>query len=97
MTKFDDDEQARIHIWISGHVQGVGFRVFVLQVGNSYGLLGWVHNSGYDQVETVAEGPRSQLEKFSEDVVIGPRASRVEGVHVEWETPLRNFKGFNIK
>jgi len=88
---------ARIHIRVSGRVQGVGFRAFVLQAGTLLGLTGWVHNLGYNQVETVAEGRRSVLERFLEMVKTGPRPSRVDDAHVEWETPTGEFKRFDIR
>jgi acylphosphatase len=87
----------RMHIWVTGRVQGVGFRAFVQQAGTLFGLVGWVHNLGYDQVETVAEGSRPVLERFAEVVKTGPRASRVEEVRVEWETPTGEFIRFNVK
>jgi acylphosphatase len=90
-------DQARVHIWVSGRVQGVGFRAYVLQAGAFLNLVGWVHNLGYDQVETVAEGPRPVLESFIEAVKTGPRAAHVEAAHVEWETPLGQFKRFDVK
>jgi acylphosphatase len=88
---------ARVHIWVSGRVQGVGFRAFVLQSGPFFGLTGWVHNLGYDQVETVAEGSREVLERFVEVVKTGPRASRVDEARVEWETPTGEFDGFQVR
>ena len=97
MAKISPNDQARVHIWVAGRVQGVGFRAYVLQAGTWFGLVGWVHNLGYDQVETVAEGSRPVLEKFAEVVKTGPRGSRVEAVRVEWETPLGEFKRFNVK
>jgi acylphosphatase len=84
MTKTNTIELARVHIWVSGRVQGVGFRAFVLQVGKDLGLHGWVHNLGYEQVETVAEGTRPVLERYTELVRNGPRAAHVENVRIEW-------------
>ncbi len=91
------NDQARVHIWVTGRVQGVGFRAFVLQAGTFFGLVGWVHNLGYDQVETVAEGPRPVLERFADMVKTGPRSSRVDAARVEWETPLGKFNRFDVK
>jgi acylphosphatase len=88
---------ARVHIWVIGRVQGVGFRAFVMHSGAMFGLAGWVHNVGYNQVETVAEGTRAVLERFAEIVKTGPRASYVNEARVEWETPLGNFKGFELR
>ena len=87
----------RIHIWVSGRVQGVGFRSFVQQSGSLFGLTGWVHNVSYDQVETVAEGPREVLEKFLQVVQTGPRASRVVETRMEWETPSGEFHYFEVR
>jgi acylphosphatase len=91
------NDQARVHIWVTGRVQGVGFRAFVLQAGTMRGLAGWVHNLGYDQVETVAEGPRPVLERFIEVVKSGPRASQVDTARVEWESPQGEYRRFEVK
>jgi acylphosphatase len=97
MTIPNPVDLARVHIWVIGRVQGVGFRAFVLQSGPLFGLTGWVHNVGYDQVETVAEGPRDVLERFAEVVKTGPRASHVEEARVEWEMPTGEFEGFEVR
>ena len=97
MTIPNPVDLARVHIWVIGRVQGVGFRAFVLQSGPMFGITGWVHNVGYDQVETVAEGPRAVLERFADVVKTGPRASRVDEARVEWETPTGEFVGFQVR
>jgi acylphosphatase len=97
MTTPSPVDLARVHIWVTGRVQGVGFRAFVLQSGPMFGLTGWVHNLGYDQVETVAEGPHTVLERFIEVVRNGPHASRVDEARVEWETPTGEFAGFEVR
>lgn len=87
----------RIHIWVKGRVQGVGFRAFAQQAGVQLSLTGWVRNVGYDTVETVAEGPRVMLEKFAETVKIGPRAGNVDEAIVEWETAMGEYRSFSVK
>lgn len=89
-------EMARIHIWVRGRVQGVGFRAFVQQSGSLFGLTGWVRNLGYDQVETVAEGPRPVLLQFQDAVRRGPHASRVDEARIEWETPTGEYREFGV-
>ena len=96
MDEDNPRDLARVHIWVTGRVQGVGFRAFVLQAGQMFGLRGWVHNFGYDQVETVAEGSRSVLEQFIQVVKTGPRASRVDEAIVEWEEPAGEFHQFTV-
>ena len=97
MPQADPSERARVHIWVSGRVQGVGFRAFVQQEGMMLGLTGWVRNLGYDQVETLAEGGRAALEEFAQAVQSGPRGSRVEDARVEWEPPTGEFRWFEVK
>ncbi|MGB8212610.1 MAG: acylphosphatase [Anaerolineales bacterium] len=97
MMEKSPNDMARLHIWVTGRVQGVGFRAFVLQAGSLFGLTGWVRNVGYDQVETVAEGSREVLERFMQAVKTGPRASRVDEARVEWETPSGEFHRFDVR
>jgi acylphosphatase len=91
------DEIIRVHIWVRGRVQGVGFRAHVEYYGSQIGVKGWVRNVGYDTVETVAEGTRAQAEKIIEMVKQGPRASRVDEARVEYETVTGEFKEFGVK
>ena len=97
MTTTIQIDPVRVHISVSGRVQGVGFRGFVQEVGSRLELTGWVRNVGYDEVETVAEGHRSALEHFVEEVRRGPRASHVDAVHVEWETGTGEFQRFEMR
>jgi len=87
----------RIHIWVTGHVQGVGFRAFVQDSGVQFGLTGWVHNVGDDTVEMVAEGPRGRLEMFAEAAKNGPRAGRVDEAKIEYQNATGEFQDFCVK
>jgi acylphosphatase len=97
MTQTDLAEKACLHIWVSGRVQGVGFRAFVQESGTILGLTGWVRNVGYSEVEAVAEGSRKTLEEFARVVERGPRGARVDQSRVEWETPTGEFRWFDVK
>jgi acylphosphatase len=92
-----ETELSRVHIWVRGRVQGVGFRAFVQQSGLQLGLKGWVRNVGWDQVEALAEGGQPTLEQFVEAVRTGPRASHVEDARVEWEPATGDFAAFEVK
>lgn len=91
------NEIIRAHIWVTGRVQGVGFRAHVEYYGSQIGVTGWVRNVGYDTVEAVAEGTQIQMDKFMEMVKKGPRASRVDDVRVEYESVTGEFSGFGVK
>lgn len=87
----------RIHLFVTGKVQGVGFRAFVQQTANRFGLTGWVRNVGYSQVEAVAEGDPDLLSIFLEAVRTGPRSSRVDELDLTWEIRLEGFEKFEIR
>ncbi len=91
------DEILRVHIRVTGRVQGVGFRAHVEYYGLQIGVTGWVRNVGRDCVETIAEGTSLQIEKFIAMVKQGPRASRVGEARVEYEPVTGEFNGFGVK
>ena len=91
-------DHVRAHIWVKGRVQGVGFRAHVEYSARQIGsLTGWVRNVGYDTVEAIAEGERSNVDRLIESMKQGPRSSRVEESNVEWETPTGEFDRFGVK
>ena len=53
----------RVHIHITGVVQGVGYRPFVWRTATALGLSGWVRNSS-DGVHIEAKGPQETLDSF---------------------------------
>ena len=90
-------EHLRVHVWVKGRVQGVGFRAFVQQNATQIGVTGWVRNVGYNTVEAVAEGTKEQIERFLEMVKRGPNISRVDESREEWEQVKGNFDTFGFK
>ncbi len=90
-------DRARLHAFVDGSVQGVGFRMFVLDHAQSLGLTGWVRNTYDGRVEVLAEGPRPQLEKLLERLRLGPRSAYVTEVEKDWETATGEFKNFNVR
>ena len=91
------NEILRVHIWVKGRVQAVGFRAHVEYNSLQLGVLGWVRNVGRDTVEAVAEGTQEQIDQFIKMVKAGPPASRVDEARVEYETPTGRLDGFSVK
>jgi len=88
----------RVHIWVKGRVQGVGFRAHVEYEARQIGrITGWVRNVGYDTVEAVAEGEKNNVDRFIEMMKQGPRMSRVDESKVEWENPTGEFREFGVR
>lgn len=87
----------RLHAFIAGRVQGVGFRYFVIEHGQQLGLGGWVRNLWDGRVEAVAEGPQADLERLLVYLKRGPSAANVTTVDVEWLPSEGDFTGFHIR
>ncbi|MBE3555816.1 MAG: acylphosphatase [Firmicutes bacterium] len=72
----------RLHILVTGRVQGVGFRNAAQSQAAALGLVGWVRNAErFDQVEMEVEGPPEKLEAFLEWLKVGPALAKVMDVH----------------
>ena len=91
------NENMRVHVWVQGRVQAVGFRAFVQQNALQIGVTGWVRNVGHDTVEAVAEGTQEQIERFLKMIRRGPSVSRVDGTREVWEQVTGEFPSFGVK
>ena len=73
----------RIYARVKGHVQGVGFRYFVVQHAHRLNLTGWVKNCSNGDVECEAQGTNSALDDFKAKLKDGHTWARVDTIHVE--------------
>jgi acylphosphatase len=78
---------------IYGHVQAVGFRYFVMQKAENYGISGFVKNQLNGNVYIEAEGQSDLLELFIQACKQGPSHAWIEKVEVQY-CPVQNFEGF---
>jgi acylphosphatase len=87
-------ELIRAHVFISGRVQGVGYRYATVDTASQLGLTGWVRNLPDSRVEAVFEGAKVVVEEMIRWCHIGPPAAVVKNVVVEYEEPegLRRFE-----
>lgn len=91
------DNPLRLHAVVYGYVQGVNFRSSTQREATSLNLTGWVRNRWDGTVETVAEGPRSAVERFERYLHRGPMAAEVERVDVTYSPATGEFSGFHIR
>jgi acylphosphatase len=82
--------------FVSGEVQGVGFRYFVQNKAAAMGLVGWARNLSDGRVEVYAEGPAARLNDLAGALRVGPRAARVRTVDERDEHP-ENLSAFVIR
>lgn len=83
---------------VSGRVQGVGFRWFVLRRADELGVAGWVENLPDGRVLVVARGNEPAMEALDAAVRRGPRMAAVS--HVERATyphEVGDLKTFDVR
>ena len=89
-------ERVRVHVWISGRVQGVYFRSYAEDEAAFRNIAGWIRNAPDGRVEVVFEGIRAAVEAMLQWCHRGSPAAQVTGVEVAWEEP-RSESGFRVR
>lgn len=89
-------DKSRVHIIVSGRVQGVFFRDFTRRLAAELKLTGWVKNTRDGNVEIIAEGDKDKLQQLIEVVKIGPPSAKVKDCKIEWSEFAGEFKDFEI-
>ena len=93
-----NDQQAAKRFFVSGTVQGVGYRYFVRGAASRLGLSGYTKNLRDGRVEVYAIGSPGALRALRRELERGPRAAAVADV-AELAAPLEGeFAGqFSIE
>jgi acylphosphatase len=94
--KMTDETNSRLHATVTGRVQGVSFRYFVIEKADLLDLRGWVRNLWDGSVEVIAEGSHQDLEQLLQALHTGPPMARVDYVEFEWLDFTGEFKSFNL-
>ncbi len=87
----------RVHVVVTGLVQGVGFRYFVQARALKHGVGGWVRNSDDGSVEVLAEGEADAIDAFVDALRVGPRAAHVTDLRIERTLISSVSTGFDIR
>ncbi len=85
-----------VRVVVTGRVQGVGFRAFVMRRAGELGLSGWVRNRLDGGVESEAIGRETELLRFVEALRVGPGHARVDVADVEWFESEEAPDGFRV-
>jgi acylphosphatase len=83
--------------FISGRVQGVGFRYFVEARAGAEGLHGWVRNLPDGRVEVMLEGDDASVDRAEAALWRGPSGAVVDDISIEPAVPTRRASGFSIR
>ena len=87
----------RAHLFISGVVQGVGYRYHTRRQGQHLGLSGWVRNLDDGRVEALVQGPREKVEELIKWCYRGPSEARVSDIAVTYEPTADDLDEFGIR
>ena len=91
------DSPSRIHLLISGLVQGVFYRASTQAQAQALGLAGWVRNLPDGRVEVMAEGEVAALEALIDWCGSGPPSARVDVVEARELDASGEFTAFEIR
>ena len=84
--------------YVSGTVQGVGYRYFAERAAAQFGITGYVRNLHDGRVEVYAVGPLDSLASLRQRLEHGPIGASVEKV-TEEDAPIdpQFQRGFSIE
>lgn len=83
--------------FISGRVQGVGFRFFAERAAADLGVSGYARNLADGRVEVYAIGEPEQIDELSSMLARGPRLAEVTGVESREESIDAGVHGFSVR
>ena len=83
--------------FISGDVQGVGYRFFAQRAAARHQIVGYVKNLFDGRVEVLAEGPPQNVEAFKHELATGPRFGSVDQVEEITIDPTGIYPSFRIE
>ena len=86
----------RVHVFVSGRVQGVFFRSETQRLANRHNVTGWIRNLSDGRVEAVFEGYGSDIDELVKFVRRGPRSAVVTQTEVMIEPYEGEFGDFRI-
>ena len=90
-------DKAAAQIYVTGRVQGVGYRFFAERLAAELSVTGWTMNLPDGRVMLEVEGERARLEKFVGGLKVGPRMAVVSEVLVSWMPFQGRHQEFFIK
>jgi acylphosphatase len=84
-------------LYISGEVQGVGYRFFAQRSSARHQVRGYVKNLSDGRVEVLVEGNAVAVDKFKQDLAAGPTGATVTVMEELVIDPIGTYSTFRIE
>jgi acylphosphatase len=95
-TMSDTHDVRRVHLWVSGRVQGVFFRSATREQAKARGLTGWVRNAPDGRVEAEVQGARDAVDQLIAHCRSGPPAAEVHDIEVHDIAVISDERSFDV-
>ena len=89
--------EVRKHVYLSGRVQGVGFRAFTMRTAQQLNVNGWVKNLSDGRVEAILTGSEEKVDKMLEQVKQGPSFAKVDDIEIREEDYQGQYDKFEVR
>ncbi len=95
-----NSKMKQAHVFISGFVQGVGFRQFVKRKAQELHIAGWAKNLPDVRVEALFQGSKEKIQEVMLLCKKGSFLSQVDHVEIVWDSTIDSgqeiFEDFQI-
>jgi acylphosphatase len=87
----------RLHIFVTGRVQGVFFRQATRVIAIENNVTGWIKNLNDGRVEILIEGEEKSMDSVVEWCSLGPANSRVDDIQIFEEKFVDEYENFEVR
>ncbi|NET10211.1 MAG: acylphosphatase [Merismopedia sp. SIO2A8] len=85
-----------VHVFVSGKVQGVGYRASTCDAATLLKITGWVRNLRDGRVEAIFEGRSANVQEMVQWCHQGPPTAVVKQVNVTYQG-VEGFQHFDMR
>jgi len=89
--------ERRVHVLVTGDVQGVFFRDAAKKQAETFNVTGWIKNLSDGRVEAVFEGTDYAVDRMISWCHEGSGKAKVRYVEVREEEPKHHARGFEVR
>ena len=89
--------QKRVHLFVTGRVQGVFFRQATRVIAIKNYVTGWIKNLDDGRVEIMIEGEDKSVDVVTKWCSLGPANSRIDDIKINQEEFLGEYENFEVR